>query len=300
VLISAGALILAAIHLLRPKANIDPVTIVLIAVAAVPWLAPVFKSIELPGGWKFEFQQQLTQVQNRVQQVERAIFSREVSPDLAHRLGEELETFHDYLAALGLAPYERRLPEIGLQPYQPGSYYDPNTRRIEISPELTDSPHILFREYCNYSLTLDNESVEFTLATYDLKSGLGFYLPCSFTSDPAGFSSFGISLVDTRSMIQRDGTPSPENQPRAYIWASIFWEARQLIGSRTVDKMAADAWLATVAAADDSTARPGRKPDGLTYQDAEEWFVRHLLDSEEGQSLRDLLTRRRVLQTTGQ
>jgi hypothetical protein len=100
--------------------------------------------------------------------------------------------------------------------------------------------------------------------------------------------------------IYEDMTVHTENQPRAYIWASIFWEARQLVGPRTLDKMAADAWLATVAATDDSTARPGRKPDRLTYQEVEERFVRHMLDSEEGQSLRDLLTRRAVLQTKGQ
>lgn len=45
----------AIAHLLLPGLEIDVVTLILIVVALVPWLAPVFKSLELPGGIKFEF-----------------------------------------------------------------------------------------------------------------------------------------------------------------------------------------------------------------------------------------------------
>lgn len=45
----------AIAHLLLPGLEIDAVTLILIVVALVPWLAPVFKSLELPGGIKFEF-----------------------------------------------------------------------------------------------------------------------------------------------------------------------------------------------------------------------------------------------------
>lgn len=89
VLVSAVALFFAALHLLRPKLKIDAVTIVLIVAAALPWLGPIFKAIELPGGWRFEYRElrrqqqqvrhELAQVQESVKKVEQVVFSREVS-----------------------------------------------------------------------------------------------------------------------------------------------------------------------------------------------------------------------------
>lgn len=50
------ALIIALIHLIWPKLAIDSITIVLLLTATIPWLAPIFKSLQFPGGWKVEFQ----------------------------------------------------------------------------------------------------------------------------------------------------------------------------------------------------------------------------------------------------
>ena len=49
------AIIVAMGHLLWPAIAIDAVTLALLAIAIIPWLAPLFKSIELPGGLKVEF-----------------------------------------------------------------------------------------------------------------------------------------------------------------------------------------------------------------------------------------------------
>lgn len=54
--ISLGALILALLHLLWPSLSIDAITLILIVIAILPWIAPLIKSFELPGGWKVEFQ----------------------------------------------------------------------------------------------------------------------------------------------------------------------------------------------------------------------------------------------------
>jgi hypothetical protein len=56
-IISATGVILAIIHLLFPSISIDAVTLGLIILAVIPWLTPIFKSVELPGGWKIEFQE---------------------------------------------------------------------------------------------------------------------------------------------------------------------------------------------------------------------------------------------------
>jgi len=50
-----SALLAAIIHLIWPRLSVDAVTLVLFCIALIPWLAPIFKSLELPGGWKFEF-----------------------------------------------------------------------------------------------------------------------------------------------------------------------------------------------------------------------------------------------------
>lgn len=54
--ITAGALLTALVHIIWPSLKIDSITLTLVVVAILPWLAPLFKSVELPGGWKFEFQ----------------------------------------------------------------------------------------------------------------------------------------------------------------------------------------------------------------------------------------------------
>ncbi len=66
-LVTLGALILASVHLLWPELAIDSVTLVLLVIALLPWLAPIFKSLEFPGGWKIEFQE-LQQIVERVEE----------------------------------------------------------------------------------------------------------------------------------------------------------------------------------------------------------------------------------------
>lgn len=56
-LITLCALLLATTHLLWPNIAIDAVTLALVVIAILPWLAPLVKSLELPGGWKVEFRE---------------------------------------------------------------------------------------------------------------------------------------------------------------------------------------------------------------------------------------------------
>lgn len=54
-IVTLGALLLALIHLIWPSLALDPITLALIIIAILPWLSPLIKSLELPGGWKIEF-----------------------------------------------------------------------------------------------------------------------------------------------------------------------------------------------------------------------------------------------------
>jgi len=54
--ITAVALAIGALHFGRPELGIDGVIIIILVCAISPWLLPVLRSVELPGGLKFEFQ----------------------------------------------------------------------------------------------------------------------------------------------------------------------------------------------------------------------------------------------------
>ena len=54
--ITICALALLAVHILWPDFSIDAISLIFLAAAAIPWLLPLFKSVELPGGVKLEFQ----------------------------------------------------------------------------------------------------------------------------------------------------------------------------------------------------------------------------------------------------
>ena len=57
VFITAASLALVGVHLVWPELRIDAIALILLATAAVPWLLPLFKSIQFPGGLKLEFQE---------------------------------------------------------------------------------------------------------------------------------------------------------------------------------------------------------------------------------------------------
>ena len=54
--LTLGALLVALVHVLFPGLAIDANTLAQMVIAAIPWLAPLFKTLELPGGVKVEFQ----------------------------------------------------------------------------------------------------------------------------------------------------------------------------------------------------------------------------------------------------
>lgn len=58
--VTVGAIGAAAAHVIWPALAIDGITTLLLLVGVVPWLQPLFKSVELPGGVKVEFQEVAT------------------------------------------------------------------------------------------------------------------------------------------------------------------------------------------------------------------------------------------------
>jgi len=54
--ISLLALLLAGLHAFLPSVQVDLITLTLFAIAVLPWLGSIFRSVELPGGLKVEYQ----------------------------------------------------------------------------------------------------------------------------------------------------------------------------------------------------------------------------------------------------
>ncbi len=55
IIITIFAVGVAIIHAWFPSVKIDAITVTLIAIAVIPWLGALFKSVELPGGVKVEY-----------------------------------------------------------------------------------------------------------------------------------------------------------------------------------------------------------------------------------------------------
>ena len=66
--ITVLAVLLAIVRLGWPSVAIDATTLTLLAIALIPWLAPLFTSVELPGGLKVEFRD-LERAGRRAEQV---------------------------------------------------------------------------------------------------------------------------------------------------------------------------------------------------------------------------------------
>ncbi|EIJ75759.1 MAG: hypothetical protein C75L2_00650005 [Leptospirillum sp. Group II 'C75'] len=54
VIISLASICLLGVHLFKPTIAIDSIALFLLAFAAIPWIFPFLKSLELPGGIKIE------------------------------------------------------------------------------------------------------------------------------------------------------------------------------------------------------------------------------------------------------
>lgn len=55
--VSVAASLLALAHIFVPAVTVDIIGVALLLIALIPWLAPFLESVELPGGWKFTFQE---------------------------------------------------------------------------------------------------------------------------------------------------------------------------------------------------------------------------------------------------
>lgn len=81
-IISCLALVLLIIHLAWPALKVDAITVTLLILAGVPWLAPLVSSAKFPGGWEITFRD----VADAGSKIERPESTQEDAPDASSRL----------------------------------------------------------------------------------------------------------------------------------------------------------------------------------------------------------------------
>ncbi|AUG76662.1 hypothetical protein CFP65_1785 [Kitasatospora sp. MMS16-BH015] len=80
-LVSLAAVGLVVAHMVRPDLKVDAATLVLAAIAVLPWLGSLFESIELPGGAKLQYRQ----LQERVAEAEQRATEAQLAVGAANR-----------------------------------------------------------------------------------------------------------------------------------------------------------------------------------------------------------------------
>lgn len=291
--VAAAAVLVAVLHAVWPELKIDAVTVVLLVVATLPWLSPMLRSIKL-GGVELEFRefrqqvkqelekrdQHVEEISKRVKDVEKAVFSGNISKDVEAMLQAELSDFVEYLAAVGFSP-PTKPPRVhvgkpegqNLSYSSRNAYYD--GEMIVIGEELAGDTDVMFREYMHLILggavprfvKLYHEAASAEPRVhnmvYGLWSGLADYFPCSYRGTPIFGGKVGFiagrayirNLNNTRLFPSDLGDcwPSPTAaipQDVGEIWGGCFWHLRERSPERAVDCCLASAWISL----DDSEA----------------------------------------------
>lgn len=277
--VSAGV---ALIHVTFPDLQIDYITVGLLAVAALPWLAPVIKSLRF-GDFQIELrdikeniqdvQEQVTASADKVdalaEQVQQFTFSGPFQEEEQQSLTDALGGFYVHMRQLGLdvPPTE---PVVDLVKPGPGGmgrmYYDTKKNRVVVSRNLlVDEPRIL-RSYATYLLTTTavDAAGEPSPQVQVLCAGLAMYLPCSYRNDPVmGAASADVYnaqqsrprkveayRIDDKNKLRIKKVPNSAPAGRrfhaddahAIAWASAWWRVRGLVGAETLDPALVASW----------------------------------------------------------
>jgi hypothetical protein len=264
--VSSVAMALAIIHVLLPNLTVDAITLGLIAIAVAPWLAPIFKSIELPGGWKVEFQEfkrrveqeleretdRVGQLAERLGRVEQFVLSGAVTPGLERQLSKVLTDFRLFLRQIGME-LPANVPSVHLSTDEHDTaHYEDADNRIVVNAKFVDDPHVVTHVYAHHVLMHKlGVSASIPHASVDhLEAGIADYLAASFVGDPrvgvtvaekrGRTEAYMRNLDNTLTLSELKGRQDPHKAGE--IWGGILWELRTVLGKRTADTLTCAAW----------------------------------------------------------
>jgi hypothetical protein len=264
VAITAGALAVAAVHLIWPSLNIDSTTLIILAIAVLPWLGRIFRSIELPFV-KVEYQElserlerqagRLDEVSARVQSVEDRVFevSGPATPEQVRQLNEALRGFAVYLELLGLT-WSGPVPRVAIDPSNPNVWgsYDTGANVIQLRPEGAGDTSLALRQYANGSLwdTVGGYEASWAMVGSGVESGLADYLSCSYRDDSRiGAVASTVTdevvfedLADQHTFAELSPTGRRGRYELGRVCGSLFWALRAELGRARADQLAVTAW----------------------------------------------------------
>jgi hypothetical protein len=173
----------------------------------------------------------------------------QVEESVKDQIAADLASFAAYLTRLGYRPPGAEV-NISFQPASPTLlfYYASGTHTIFIAPTFAKDTDIALHEYTHRMLLPMAElttSNDLSDTYYAIESALAFYYPCSFHSR----SDFGVlaardnpqwkplTLLNRGSFTKGFGDPSARE-----IWASAFWDLRELLHQERADRLLVLAW----------------------------------------------------------
>jgi hypothetical protein len=203
--ISGVAAALAILHAAWPSVTVDTVTLGLVIVALLPWLASLFTEIDLPGGWRLKFRAIETQVEtqqahvreleHKVDEVQQLVFSGAAAPRVELRLRALIPLFDQYLGTLGLGR-EVPPPEIRIELKRAsGLNAWVENCTLYVGAEIADDADVAFTAYARYIVVESSPELRPLIERDDSQStqltalawALADYLTSSFWGRP--FSS---------------------------------------------------------------------------------------------------------------
>jgi hypothetical protein len=259
IIISALAVILAVVHIIFPSVAIDTTTLLLLGVAALPWLAPILKSFKLPGGVEVvlrDIEGKIENVQARVHEnaeqvqiladkVERYVFSGDTAPPIEQQVSVLLNDFRSYLVDLGIA-VPPTAPAIRIDKALRAGYYDGTKGEMVLGADLA-SDWMVLRQYCNHVLISAQRDNRLSLECRAVQSGLAYYFPCSYKDliPEIDASLEGARITDVFAS-NKEAVPPTDFVRRelavGIAWLKLLWKVRDRVGKRNTDKACALAW----------------------------------------------------------
>jgi hypothetical protein len=265
ILISGLSAAVIAVHLVFPSLRIDGTTLILLAVAVLPWAGPLIRTARLGPFELNQLQVQserlhraVTEVNERVEEIRRLVVTG-ATPQQQARLETDISRYGAYLSRIGIDGHLADPPiRIVHDPGEmaPGFLSEYRDGTIFILAEYADRPTVALREYTHHAL----RASQLLPSTQDaparlIESGLAYYFPCSFADDghfgrvtgqPPGESD-GSYLQDiTTPVPEADGHASPLDRYVAggHNWAVKLWTLRGQVRARLADPALVEAWFA--------------------------------------------------------
>ena len=229
ILVSVVAAAAAVVHVAFPSLTIDVVTLGLLAVAALPWLAPVVKSLKF-GSLEVDLrdlQQNLQEVRSRVEesvqkvedlsdQVQRIVFSGAVDADTRTELETAMSGFFAYLRQVGLPlPSTEPHVEVVDRGRVTPVYYSARAGKILVARKLTGDLGRVLWAYGDYlcGSVVQLPSKQWSPQLRAVSSGLGVYFSCSYRDSPqVAKETYELSRREAASDSQRRHVETREQQ----------------------------------------------------------------------------------------